>query len=347
MLAVVMRAPGDVGVEEVPEPRIEEPGDALVRVVAAGVCGSDLSVLRGLSPLPRPVRSGHEFVGVVEDVGAGVTALRRGDFVLAPFSTSDGVCGHCRRGVTIACENGTLFGEFGPDGSSLDGGQAAFVRVPLAGTTLVPLPGAPPDDLVESLLTLTDVMSTGHEAAVHAGVSPGDTVVVVGDGAVGQCAVLACRRLGAERIVVMSRDPWRRRLARTHGATDLVAARGEEGAAEVTDLLDGGSGRVIEAVGTLEAVRQAIGCARPGGRIGYVGLPWGITLPLWELFGKNLTLGGGGANIRATMPELLDDVLDGTLRPGAVFDAAYSLADAPEAFHAMDARRCVKAVLRP
>ncbi|MFF2224995.1 alcohol dehydrogenase catalytic domain-containing protein [Streptomyces globisporus] len=347
MLAVVMHAPGDVRVEEVPEPRIEESTDALVRVVAAGVCGSDLSVLRGLSPLPRPVRSGHEFVGVVEDAGTAVTALGRGDFVLAPFSTSDGACPHCRRGMTMACERGSLFGEFAPDGSVLDGGQAEFVRVPLAGTTLVPLPGTPPDDLVPSLLTLTDVMATGHEAAVHAGVGPGAAVVVVGDGAVGQCAVLACRRLGAERIVVMSRDPRRRRLAREHGATDLVSARGQEGAEEVVDLLDGGSGHVIEAVGTSEAVRQAIGCARPGGRIGYVGLPWGVTLPLWELFGKNLTLGGGGANIRATMPGLLGDVLEGTLRPGAVFDMVHSLAEAPEAFHAMDARRCVKALLRP
>lgn len=229
MLAVVMHAPGDVRVEEVPEPRVEEPTDALVRVVGAGVCGSDLSVLRGLSPLPRPVRSGHEFVGVVEDTGAGVTALRPGDFVLAPFSTSDGTCPHCRRGLPIACENGRLFGEFGPDGSVLDGGQAEFVRVPLADTTLVAVPGTPPDDLVPSLLALTDVMSTGHEAAVHAGVGPGSTVVVVGDGAVGQCAVLASRRLGAARIVVMSRDPWRRRLARAHGATDLVAARGRRG----------------------------------------------------------------------------------------------------------------------
>ncbi|RPK78997.1 MULTISPECIES: alcohol dehydrogenase catalytic domain-containing protein [Streptomyces] len=347
MLAVVIHAPGDVRVEEVPEPRVEEPTDALVRVVAAGVCGSDLSVLRGLSPLPRPVRSGHEFVGVVEDVGAGVTALRRGDFVLAPFSTSDGTCPHCRRGMPIACESGMLFGEFGPDGSVLDGGQAEFVRVPLADTTLLAVPGTPPPDLVPSLLALTDVMSTGHEAAVHAGVGPGATVVVVGDGAVGQCAVLACRRLGATRIVVMSRAPVRRRLARAHGATDVVAARGEEGAAEVVDLLDGGSGHVIEAVGTLQSVRQAIGCARPGGRIGCVGLPWGVTLPLWELFGKNLTFGGGGANVRATMPGLLGDVLDRALRPGDVFDAAFSLADAPKAFHAMDARRCVKPILRP
>lgn len=347
MLAVVIHAPGDVRVEEVLEPRVEEPTDALVRVVAAGVCGSDLSVLRGLAPLPQPVRSGHEFVGVVEDVGAGVTTVGPGDFVLAPFSTSDGSCSHCRRGVPIACEQGSLFGEFSPDGSVLDGGQAEFVRVPLADTTLMAAPGTPPEELIPALLTLTDVMSTGHEAALHAEVGPGSTVVVVGDGAVGQCAVLACRRLGAERIVVMSREPRRQRLAREHGATDLVTARGEEGAAQVADLLNGGSGSVIEAVGTLQSMRQAIGCALPGGRIGYVGLPWDVTLPLWELFGKNLSLSGGGANVRAVMPELLGDVIDGTLRPGGVFDADFPLADAPKAFEALDARRCVKPILRP
>ncbi|MGW1793583.1 alcohol dehydrogenase catalytic domain-containing protein [Streptomyces tubercidicus] len=347
MLAVVIHAPGDVRVQEVPEPRIEEPTDALVRVVAAGVCGSDLSVLRGLSPLPRPVRSGHEFVGVVEDVGVGVTTVRPGDFVLAPFSTSDGDCPHCRRGVPIACEKGMLFGEFGPDGSVLDGGQAEFVRVPLADTTLLTVPGTPPEELVPPLLTLTDVMSTGHEAALHAGVGPGTTVVIVGDGAVGQCAVLACRRLKAERIVIMSRHSRRQQLARAHGATDVVTTRGEEGTAEVIDLLGGGSGHVIEAVGTLQAMRQAIGCTRPGGQVGYVGLPWDVTLPLWEPFAKNLSLSGGGANVRATMPELLDDVLKGVLQPGGVFDADHALADAPRAFEDMDARRCIKPILRP
>ncbi|MCK7622983.1 alcohol dehydrogenase catalytic domain-containing protein [Streptomyces sp. RS10V-4] len=347
MRAVVLHGVGDVRVEEVPRPRVEEPSDALVRVVAAAVCGSDLSVLRGRSPLPRPIRSGHEFVGVVEDVGAEVTAVRPGQFVIAPFSTSCGGCAHCRRGQTIACEQGMFFGEFGPDGSALDGGQAEYVRVPLADSTLVGLAQAPPDALVPHLLALTDVLPTGHEAAVHAGVRPGATVVVVGDGAVGQCAVLASRRLGAERIVVMSRHPERQRLARAHGATDVVAGRGEEGAAEVAELLGGGSGHVIEAVGSLEAVRQAIGCARPGGRIGYVGLPWDVSLPLWELFGKNLCLSGGGANVRATLPGLLPEVLAGTLRPGGVFDAVFPLAGAVEAFGAMDTRRCVKAVLRP
>jgi len=349
VLAVVMHAAGDVRVEEVPEPRVEEAGDAVVRVVAAGVCGSDLSVLRGISPLPRPVRSGHEFVGVVEAVGAGVRTLREGDFVLAPFNTSDGSCPNCRRGVTVACEKGLLFGEFGADGAGLDGGQAESVRVPLADTTLLGVPqvaGEPVlGGLLPSLLALTDVMATGHEAAVHAGVSPGADVVIVGDGAVGQCAVLACRRLGAGRIVVMSRDPRRRRLALAHGATDVVAGRGAEGVAEVVDLLGGGSGHVIEAVGSLEAVRQAVGCALPGGRIGYVGLPWDVTLPLWELFGKNLTLSGGGANVRPVAGQLLGDVLAGTLRPGGVFDAVYPLADAAKAFHAMDARRCVKPLL--
>jgi threonine dehydrogenase-like Zn-dependent dehydrogenase len=347
VLAVVIHSQWDVRVDDVPEPRLEQPSDALVRLVAAAVCGSDLSVLRGLSPLPRPIRSGHEFVGIVEEVGEQVTTLRPGHFVIAPFNISDGTCANCRRGMPIACDNARFFGEFGPDGHALDGGQAEFVRVPLADTTLVSIPDQPSDELVPALLALTDVMPTGHEAALHAGVRPGATVVVVGDGAVGQCAVLACRRIGAERIVVMSRNPRRQRLARAHGATDIVAGRGSEGVAEVADLLDGGSDHVIEAVGTLQSIRQAIGCARPGGRLGYVGLPWGVTLPLWELFEKNLRLSGGGANVRATMPGLIHEVLDLSLRPGGVFDGDFRLADAPQAFHAMAARECVKSILHP
>ncbi|MBP2330567.1 threonine dehydrogenase-like Zn-dependent dehydrogenase [Kibdelosporangium banguiense] len=346
MRAVVIHDKGDVRVEDVAEPRVVQPTDALVRVVAAAVCGSDIAVLRGLSPLPRPVQSGHEFVGIVEDVGSDVTTVRPGQFVIAPFNTSDGDCANCRRGLPIACENGRLFGEFGPDGSALEGGQAEFVRVPLADTTLVVAP-APSEALLPAVLTLTDVMATGHEATMHADVRPGVAVVIVGDGAVGQCAILACRRLGAERIVVMSRDPRRQLLARRHGATDVVTARGDEGVAEIVDLLDGGSGHVIEAVGSLDSMRQAIGCARPGGRIGYMGLPWGVELPLWELFGKNLSLSGGGANVRAVVPELLPEVLDGRLDPSGVLDASFSLESAPQAFQAMDTRQCVKAVLRP
>ncbi|MFB9931851.1 alcohol dehydrogenase catalytic domain-containing protein [Amycolatopsis halotolerans] len=347
MRAVVVHGPGDVRVELVPEPRIGHPADAVVRVVAAAVCGSDLAVLRGRSPLPRPIRSGHEFVGVVEEVGGGIGRLRPGQFVIAPFSTSCGGCAHCRRGVTIACDRAQLFGEISPDGSVLEGGHAELVRVPLADTTLVAVPGSPPDDLLSPLLSLADVMPTGHEAAMCAGVGPGSGVVVVGDGAVGQCAVLASRRLGAERIVVMSRDPGRQALARQHGATDVVPGRGDAGVAEVLDLLGGGSGHVVEAVGTLESIRQAIGCARPGGRIGYAGLPWDVTLPLWELFGKNITLSGGGTSVRTHLPELLAEVLDGSLNPSAVFDAEFSLPDAPKAFQLMDSRGCVKPVLRP
>lgn len=347
MRAVVIHGKGDVRVEDVAEPRVQQPTDALVRVVAAAVCGSDIAVLRGLSPLPRPVQSGHEFVGIVEDAGADVTSVRPGQFVIAPFNTSDGDCANCRRGLPIACSNGQLFGEFGPDGSALEGGQAELVRVPLADTTLVAAPAPVPEALIPAVLTLTDVMATGHEAARHAEVRPGATVVIVGDGAVGQCAVLACRRLGAERIIVMSRDPRRQQLARAHGATDVVSSRGDEGVAEVVDLLDGGSGHVIEAVGSLQSMRQAIGCARPGGRIGYMGLPWGVELPLWDLFGKNLSLSGGGANVRAVLPELLPEVLESRLDPSGVLDATFALDNAPQAFHAMDTRACVKAVLRP
>lgn len=347
MWAVVLHCAGEVHVEDVPDPVIEQPTDAIVQVVAAAVCGSDLWMLRGVAPVPRPVRTGHEFIGVVVETGGGVRGLRPGRFVIVPFQSTDGTCPHCVRGLPIACTQGRFFGEFDHDGEALDGGQAEFVRVPFAETTLIALDDHPESVLLPHLLTLTDVMATGHEAARHAGVCPGGTVVVVGDGAVAQCAVLASRRLGAERVVVMASHERRQRLAVLNGATHVVAARGVEGTAEVNDLLSGGADHIIEAVGTLPAMLQAIGCARPGARIGYVGLPWGVDLPLWELFGKNLMLSGGGANVRTVVPELLPDVLTGALAPGAVFDASFPLADATDAFRAMDDRRCVKAMLLP
>lgn len=348
MKAVVLSAPGDIRIEDVPAPTIQLPTDAVVRVVAAGVCGSDLWMLRGVAPLPRPIRTGHEFIGIVESIGSEVQRLRPGQFVICPFNCSDGVCSNCRRGHPIGCANRVFFGEFGPDGSSLEGGQAEAVRVPFADTTLVGLAEPPPETLIPSLLALTDVMSTGLDAARHAGLgSPGTTVVVIGDGAVGQCAVLAARRLGAERIVMMSRHPDRQALARANGATDFIESRGTEGAQEVQELLDGGSEHVIEAVGTMESIRQAIGCARPGGRIGYVGLPWGVGLALWQLFEKNITLSGGGANVRTAIDALLPDVLAGRLDPGTVFDGRFALDDARLAYAAMNERRCIKALLTP
>lgn len=346
MRAVVLRQAGEVGVEQVPDPVITDPGDAIVRVVAAAVCGSDLWMLRGVADLPRAIRTGHEFVGVVVETGPAVHGPRIGQFVICPFQATDGTCSHCRRGFPIACERGRFFGEFDQDGEALDGGQAEYVRVPFADTTLVALDDDPGTALLPHLLTLSDVMATGHEAARHAGVRLGATVVVVGDGAVAQCAVLASRRLGADRVVVMSGHEPRQRLAVRNGASDVVASRGAEGVAEVTDLV-GGVDHVVEAVGTLASMRQAIGCARPGARIGYVGLPWGVELPLWDLFGKNLVLSGGGANVRTAIPELLPDVLDGSLTPGDVFDASFPLAAAAAAFAAMNERRCVKALLSP
>ncbi|MET8763293.1 alcohol dehydrogenase catalytic domain-containing protein [Lentzea sp. NPDC004782] len=341
-----MSQDGVVHVDDVYEPQIEQPTDVVVKVVAAAVCGTDLWMMRGIAPVPRPVRTGHEFVGVVVECGTDVRGLRPGTFVIAPFQVSDGVCPECLRGLPIACWNRRFFGEF-DDGEALDGGQAEFVRVPFAEATLLALADQPDPALVPQLLTLTDVMPTGYEAARHAGVQSGASVVVVGDGAVAQCAIMASKWLGAEQIVVMSTHPSRQALARKNGATDVVGLRGDDGATAVRDLLDGGADHVIDAVGTLPAMRQAIGCARPGGRIGYVGLPWNVELPLWELFGKNLVLSGGGANVRTVMPTLLPAVLAGDLNPGVVFDSTFPLAQASDAYLAMNQRQSVKSMLLP
>ncbi|GAA0806503.1 zinc-dependent alcohol dehydrogenase family protein [Spirilliplanes yamanashiensis] len=343
MRATVLHGPKDVRLEDVPDPRIEDPADALVRVTAACVCGSDLWPYRGIRPTPQPRRLGHEFVGVVEETGAAVTRVRPGDFVIAPFAISDGTCPHCRNGVTTSCERGQWWG------SDTDGAQGEFVRVPLADGTLVATPGVPDDAQVPALLALSDVMGTGHHAARAARVRPGRTVAVVGDGAVGLCAVLAARRLGAERIVAFSRHRDRQAVARRFGATDVVELRGDEGAAAVRELLGGvGADTVLECVGTRESMAQALATVRPGGAVGYVGVPaGGPELPIDRLFGTNVTVGGGVAPVRAYLPELLDDVLDGTLDPSPVFDLELPLAEVAEAYAAMDERRTIKPLLRP
>ncbi|MGL5859496.1 MAG: zinc-dependent alcohol dehydrogenase family protein [Angustibacter sp.] len=349
MRAAVIHGPRDVRLEDVPDPHVRLASDALVRVVASCVCGSDLWPYRGVQENREPSRIGHEFVGVVEDVGPQVRTLRPGDFVIAPFARSDGVCVHCRNGITTSCRSGGWWGEEDADGLLVDGGQSDYVRVPAADGTLVATPEPPDDALVPSLLTLSDVMGTGHHAALAGGVGPGSTVVVVGDGAVGQCAVLASRRLGAGRIVVMSRHPDRQRLARRFGATDVITERGQDGVDSVLDLTDGvGADAALECVGTRESMAQAIGATRPGGRVGYVGVPaGGPELPIRDLFSRNVSVGGGVAPVRAYLRELLDDVLAGTITPGAVFDREFPLAQVAEAYRAMDERTVIKALLRP
>lgn len=349
MLATMLHGKGDVRVEERPDAEVLTPTDAVVRVVAACVCGSDLWAYRGITKVDEPRPVGHEFVGVVEQVGAAVQTLAVGDFVVSPFNISDGTCTACRDGVPTSCERGAFFGRVDEHGHLVSGGQGQYVRVLLADGTLVVVPGDVDDALIPHLLALTDVMSTGHHAAVSGGVTAGSSVVVVGDGAVGLCAVLAAKRAGASRIIAMSRYPDRQRLALEFGATDVVAERGEAGADRVRELLDGRlADCALEAVGTKESMEQALACVRAGGRVGYVGMPYGSPeLPYATLFGKNLTVGGGAAAARDYIAELLPEVLSGALQPGKVFDAEYALVDIQQAYRDMDDRRTIKALIRP
>jgi threonine dehydrogenase-like Zn-dependent dehydrogenase len=347
--ATVIHAARDVRVEDVPEPAVQRPGDAVVRVVASCVCGSDLWPYRGVVPTSEPSRIGHEFIGIVEDIGREVSTLRTGDFVIAPFALSDNTCVHCRNGVHTSCVNGLWWGGTDNDDLQIDAGQGQRVRVPLADGTLVATPAQPDDALIPSLLTLSDVMGTGHHAALSAGVAPGRTVVVVGDGAVGLCAVLAARRLGAERVIAMSRHADRQVVATQFGATDIVEERGEAGVARVEGLLRGiGADCVLECVGTKESMEQAIAATRPGGRVGYVGVPsGGAELPIRALFNRNIGVAGGVAPVRAYIEELLPEVWSGAINPGMVFDLELGLEDVAEAYRAMDERRSIKTLLRP
>ncbi len=349
MKATLIHGPGDIRLEDVPDPKVERPTDAVVRVTASCVCGSDLWPYRGVTETRKPSRIGHEFVGVVEDVGDQVSAVRPGDFVIAPFHASDNTCVHCRNGINTSCLHGAWWGTRDEHGLKVDGGQGEAVRVPMADGTLVATPEPPEDAMVPSLLALSDVMATGHHAALAASVGPGSEVVVVGDGAVGLCAVLAARRLGADHIVMMSRHEDRQRLARRFGATEIVEERGDDGIAAVHDLLGGvGADSVLECVGTRGSMEQALGCARPGGAVGYVGVPHGgAELPIFTLFAGNISVGGGVAPARAYLPDLLADVLAGTLDPGPVFDLELPLSDVAEGYAAMDQRRSVKTLLRP
>ena len=349
MKATVIYGSHDVRVDEVAEPALIRDTDAIVRVTAACVCGSDLWPYRGIAPTKEPHRIGHEFVGIVEQLGSAVTTLTVGDFVIAPFYYCDNTCINCRNGVSTSCLNGGYWGSEDRNGDFVDGAQGERVRVPLADGTLVATPEVPDAALIPHLLTLSDVMGTGHHAAVSAGVTKGSTVVVVGDGAVGLCAVLAAHRLGASRIVAMSRHADRQAIAREFGATDIVAERGDEGVARVKELFDGiGADCVLECVGTKESMDQAIRSARPGGMVGYVGVPaGGPELPIRTLFGNNIGVRGGVAPVRGYVEELLPEVLAGTLTPGRVFDRELPLAEVADAYAAMDERRATKVLLRP
>jgi threonine dehydrogenase-like Zn-dependent dehydrogenase len=313
----------------------------VVRVIFGCVCGSDLWYYRGESPHALgPI--GHEFIGVVEEVGAEVRQVAKGDLIVAPFKFSDGTCAHCRAGWTSNCVAGAPFGTDG-----VDGGQGEAVRVPFADGTLVKVPGSGhSDETMRSLLTLTDVMATGHHAAVSAGVKAGSVVAVVGDGAVGLCAVIAARRLKAERIIALSRHAPRQALARSFGATDVIAERGDAAIQAILEMTDGvGVDAAVECVGTAQSFATAFAIARPGSVIGFVGVPHRVDVPIDTMFGRNIGLRGGSAPVRRYIPELLDDVLEGRIHPGRVFDFETNLDGVAEAYRAMDERRAIKSLL--
>jgi len=312
-----------------------------VRVVLACVCGSDLWPYRGESPFePGPI--GHEFIGVVEDVGTEVRNVKKRDFVISPFAFSDGCCPNCQNGITTACMHGGFYPMNG------DGGQGEAVRVPLADSTLVTVRGdGYSDEMLRSLLTLSDVMSTGHHAAVCANVKAGETVAVVGDGAVGLCAVLAAKRLGAERIIALSGHETRQQLAKAFGASDIVAARGEEAIETVKEMTGGvGVDAAMECVGTNQSMTTAIGIARAGAMVGFVGAPHGVELPVVDMFYRTVGVRGGGAPARVYIPELLEDVLEGRIDPGRVLDFETDLEHIDAAYAAMDERRAIKSLVR-
>ena len=341
MRATLMYGAGDVRVEEVPDAHLIESGDALVRVTRAAVCGSDLWPYKSMEPSETGRRMGHEFIGIVEEVGKEVGTVEKGDLVVSPFLWSDGTCVFCRRGLHSSCLHGGRYGW-----ADVDGGQGEAVRVPQADGTLVVLPVEKDDALMPSLLALTDVMGTGHHAAVEARVGPGKTVAVVGDGAVGLCGVIASKRLGADRILLLGRRPDRTALAKEFGATDIVTERGDEAVERVRELTDGlGADSVLECVGLEEAVVTALELAAPGGAVGRVGVPENETLPGGVPFWKNVSVSGGPSPVRAYIEELLADVLEGKIEPGRVFDHVTDLDGVPDGYRAMNERESIKVMV--
>jgi threonine dehydrogenase-like Zn-dependent dehydrogenase len=344
MRATVLHGAFDVRIEDVPDARLIEPTDALVRVTRSAICGSDLWPYKSMEPSETGRRIGHEFIGVLEDVGDEVRTMKAADLVVAPFVWSDGTCIFCREGLQTSCLHG---GRYGVDG--VDGGQGEAVRVPQADGTLVVLPVDEDHELMPSLLTLSDVMSTGHHAALCARVGPGNSVAVVGDGAVGLCGVIAARRLGAEQIIILGRHPDRIALARDFGATDVVSERGDEAVERVRELTDGlGAQSVLECVGLGEATATAMRLVRPGGAVGRVGLPEEDSTPeATSTFFANVRIAGGPAPARAYIEELLPDVLEGRIEPGRVFDRFGELDDVPDGYRAMNDRESIKVLITP
>jgi threonine dehydrogenase-like Zn-dependent dehydrogenase len=340
MRGAVLHAPRDIRVEDRDDPKIEQPTDAVIRLSATCVCGSDLWPYRGTDPVTEPTPMGHEYAGIVEEVGAEVTSITPGQFVVGSFMASDNTCPICRAGYQSRCAHVEYAGA--------GGAQAEYLRVPLADGTLVPTAEIPDDALVPSLLAASDVLGTGWFGAVAAEAGPGKTVVVVGDGAVGLLAVLAAKQLGAERIIAVSRHQSRQQLALEFGATDIVTERGDGGVAKIKDLTGGlGAHSVVEAVGTQQSMMQAIRSARAGGHVGYVGMAHGVTLPGDELFYAEVHLLGGPAPVRRFLPDLIDRITSGAIDPGKVFDLTLPLEQAADGYAAMDARRAIKTLLRP
>jgi threonine dehydrogenase-like Zn-dependent dehydrogenase len=344
MRATVMYGAGDVRIENVPDPSIVEPTDAILRVVRASICGSDLWPYTSMAPSETGQSMGHEAIGVVEEVGGEVRTVKRGDVVVMPFAISDGTCEFCQEGLQTACMHVGFFGNNGTNGA-----QAEALRIPYADGTLYPLPVGEDDELVPSLLTLSDVMGTGHHAAVVAKVGPGKRVAVVGDGAVGLCGVIAAERLGAEQIIILGRHADRIALAREFGATDVVSERGAEAVERVKELTGGyGVHSVLECVGLDQSVETAIEIARPGGAVGRVGVPQHSAMPGAEpSFYGNITVGGGPAPVRAYIDDLLPDVLEGRIDPGRVFDRVIGLDEVPDAYRAMNDREAIKVMVTP
>jgi threonine dehydrogenase-like Zn-dependent dehydrogenase len=338
MRATTIHAARDIRLSEVADPRIEADTDAIVRVVAGCICGSDLWPYRGENDITAGDTIGHEAVGIVEEVGSAVSSFKPGDFVIVPFCHCDNTCAHCAVGMQSVCEH------LGFTAS----GQGEYTKVYQAEGSLVKTDGMPDQAMIPSLLTLSDVMATGWHAAVAARVRKGGTVVVVGDGAVGLCGVLAASQMGAERVIAMSRHEPRQKIAREFGATDVVAERGKEGAAAVAELTSGvGADAVLECVGTDESMRTAFRVARPGATVGMVGVPHGVELPLRVMFQRNVGLAGGMAPVRAYLPELLDLVTSGAINPGLVFDLTLPLDQVAEGYRAMDERRAIKVLIEP
>ncbi|PIO97087.1 zinc-dependent alcohol dehydrogenase family protein [Pleomorphomonas carboxyditropha] len=337
MLGTVLHAPGDIRCDKVEDPTIQKPTDAVIKLSASCVCGSDLWPYRGLQPVKGPQHMGHEYCGVVVEVGSEVKTIRPGQFVVGSFVISDNTCPHCRNGFQSSCEHR----EF------MTGAQAPYARIPLADGTLVATGTIPSDDLIPSLLAASDVLGTGWYAADAARVRPGCTAVVVGDGAVGLMGVLAAKQLGAERIIAMSRHKARQELALEYGATDIVTGRGDAGVAQMKELTAGvGADSVLECVGTQESMMQAINCARPGGSIGFVGVPHGVELDGQMLFFQQKNLLGGPAPVRRFLPHLIDLIMSRRINPGKVFDLEVPLADVAQGYKAMDQRSAIKTLLR-